>query len=86
MQLMLSIERTRGVTRLPHWLVGTDKICCGGEKDQQAKGDKMHDYGSYFSFVCCKEMVCAGGSIPAACDTIYTSVTSRLDQDHTGLD
>ena len=40
MQLILSIKCPRGITRLPHWLVGTDKICCSGDEDQQAKGDK----------------------------------------------
>ena len=51
MQLVLSFERTRAVTRLADWVVGTDKMGRGDEHEQRAKEAKMHDCRSYVSFV-----------------------------------
>jgi len=72
MQLVLSFERTRCVTRPTDWVVGTDKIGRGSEYDQRAKGGEMHDFRSF-----CGEKVCANESIQAASDSIYTFSTSR---------
>lgn len=53
-------------------------MCRGGEYSQREKGENMHDCRSYFLWYVVE-------SVPADCDTIYTSATSRCGPTVQGL-